>query len=176
MKRERAVDWTLFFDAPGAAPAQRCKKINGGLARSLIELRQAITGECEIDAYHSLAGRVLQRGHSVGLPSGEAVARYIGIDPLTSDQIRHRFNGERAEISTDARGKTPTDAETPLWYILREADVCTGGNRLGPVDGQIVTEVLVGLIDADPTPFVTTPNGTRRKHSMTCCCHDAFLV
>lgn len=43
---------------------------------------------------------------------------------------------------------------TPLWYyILCEADACTGGHRLGPVGGRIVTEVLVGLIDADATSF-----------------------
>lgn len=138
--RESAVDWTLFFDAPGATTAQRSKKIDGRLVRALIELPVAITGESEIEAYHSLAVRDLQRGHGVGLPSGEAVARHIGIDPLTAEQI--------GIASADGGG------ETPLWYyILREADVCTGGHRLGPVGGQIVTEVLVGLIDADPTSF-----------------------
>ncbi len=138
--RERKVDWTLFFDAPGAAPAQRSKKIDGKLVRSLIELPLVITGECEIDAYHSLAVRDLQRGHGVGLPSGEAVARHIGVEPLTAKQI--------GIASTFGRG------ETPLWYyILREADACTEGNRLGPVGGLIVTEVLVGLIDADPKSF-----------------------
>ena len=46
------------------------------------------------------------------------------------------------------------EGETPLWYfILREADICTGGHRLGPVGGTIVTEVLVGLIDADATSY-----------------------
>jgi hypothetical protein len=28
--------------------------------------------------------------------------------------------------------------------------VRTGGNRLGPVGGRIVAEVLIGLIDRDP--------------------------
>src|SRR5205809_1873853 len=38
--------------------------------------------------------------------------------------------------------------ETPLWfYILREADVVGDGDRLGPVGGRIVGEVLVGLLD-----------------------------
>ena len=134
---DRAVDWTLFFDAAGAPPAQRSKKIDGQLVRSLIDLPEVITGDCEIDAYHSLAVRDLQRGHGVGLPSGEAVARHIGVDPLTADEI----------------GIAST-SETPLWYyILREADVFTGGHRLGPVGGTIVTEVLIGLIDADPTSF-----------------------
>jgi hypothetical protein len=85
--RERTVDWTLFFDAPGATSAQRSKKIDGKLVRALIELPIAVTGECEIEDYHSLAVRNLQRGHGVGLPSGEAVARHIGIAPLTPEQV-----------------------------------------------------------------------------------------
>jgi hypothetical protein len=137
---ERAIDWTLFFDSPGKAPAQRAKKIDGKLVRALIELPVAVTGECEIEDYHSLAVRDLQRGQGVGLPSGEAVARYIGANPLSAEQIGISSTGWRGE--------------TPLWfYILREADACTGGHRLGPVGGRIVTEVLVGLIDADATSF-----------------------
>ncbi|HEU4713221.1 MAG TPA: peroxidase family protein [Pyrinomonadaceae bacterium] len=136
--RERAVDWTMFFDAPDAAPAQRSKKMDGKLVRALIDLPVVITGECEIAEHHSLAVRDLQRGKGVGLPSGEAVARHIGVEPLTPDQV----------------GIDSTSGETPLWYyILREADVFTGGNRLGPVGGLIVTEVLVGLIDCDATSF-----------------------
>lgn len=108
--------------------------------RALIELPVAVTGECEIEDYHSLAVRDLQRGQGVGLPSGEAVARYIGATPLSTEQV--------GVTSTGWHG------ETPLWYyILREADVCTGGHRLGPVGGRIVAEVLIGLIDADATSF-----------------------
>jgi hypothetical protein len=33
--------------------------------------------------------------------------------------------------------------------VLREADIREGGNRLGPVGGRIVGEVLVGLLDLD---------------------------
>ena len=138
--RERKVDWRLFFDATDAAPAQRSKKINGKLVGALIKLPVAVTGESEIGDYHSLAFRDLQRGQGVGLPSGEAVARHIGVTPLTAKQIDIASTGWKGE--------------TPMWYyILREADACTGGNRLGPVGGRIVTEVLVGLIDADATSF-----------------------
>ena len=140
VSRERAVDWRLFFDTPGAGPAQRSKKIDGKLVRALIALPAAITGECEIEDYHSLAVRDLQRGHGVGLPSGEAVAHHMGIAPLTAERIGIESTGWRDE--------------TPLWYyILREADTYTGGHRLGPVGGRIVTEVLAGLIDADATSF-----------------------
>jgi hypothetical protein len=138
--REHAVDWKLFFDAPGGSPAQRSKKMDGKLVRALIELPVAVTGECEIEDYHSLAVRDLQRGQGVGLSSGEAVARHIGVAPLTPEQV--------GIASTGWKG------ETPLWYyVLREADACNGGHRLGPVGGRIVAEVLVGLIDADTTSF-----------------------
>ena len=84
--------------------------------------------------------RDLQRGQGVGLPSGEAVARHIGVAPLNAQQI--------GVTSTGWQG------ETPLWYyILREADVCTGGDRLGPAGGRIVAEVLVGLVDMDASSF-----------------------
>lgn len=137
---QHAIDWKLFFDAPGAISAQRSKKIDGKLVRELIELPVALTGECEIGDYHSLAVRDLQRGQGVGLPSGEAVARHIGITPITAEQV--------GIASTGWQG------ETPLWYYtLREADVCTGGHRLGPVGGRIVAEVLVGLIDADAMSY-----------------------
>jgi len=151
--REHTVDWPLFFDAPSATPAQRCKKIDGKLVRALIELPVAITGECEVEDHHSLAMRDLQRGQGVGLPSGEAVARRIGTTPLTADQI--------GVASTGWQG------ETPLWYyILREADACTGGHRLGPVGGRIVTEVLVGLIDEDATSFRRNDRGWRPRRAL----------
>ncbi|WP_052200714.1 peroxidase family protein [Terriglobus sp. TAA 43] len=138
--REHVIDWKMFFDTAGAPAAQRAKKMDGKLVRSLLELPPSITGECEIADYHSLAVRDLQRGQGVGLPSGEAVAKHIGVLPLDAEQI--------GIASTGWHG------ETPLWYyILREAAVLEEGNRLGPVGARIVADVLVGLIDADRNSF-----------------------
>ena len=151
---QHAVDWKLFFDALGSEPAQRAKKMDGKLVKALIELPVAVTGETEIEAYHSLAVRDLQRGQGVGLPSGEAVARHLGIAPLTADEV--------GIASTGWRG------ETPLWYyILREADVCAGGHRLGPVGGRIVAEVLVGLVSADATSFLQSRQAWRPKKTLS---------
>jgi Animal haem peroxidase len=137
---ERRVDWSLLFDVPGRAPAQRAKRIDGRLPESLIALPQAVTGVGETDAYASLANRDLQRGQAIGLPSGEAVAKALGAEPLTSEQI-----------GLEAFGWT---GETPLWiYVLREAHALHDGDRLGPVGGRIVGEVLIGIIDADPESF-----------------------
>jgi Animal haem peroxidase len=152
--RERSIDWKLFFDAPGTTQAQRSKKIDGKLVRALIELPIAVTGECEIEAYHSLAVRDLQRGQGVGLPSGEAVARHMGIAPLNAEQV--------------GIGSSGWHGETPLWYyILREASVCTEGQRLGPVGGRIVAEVLVGLIDADATSFRHNSQGWQPRKALS---------
>jgi Animal haem peroxidase len=137
---DRAMDVWRLFDVPGGEPAQRAKRIDGRLARSLIELPRAITGEVELEAQQSLAGRDLQRGHAYGLPSGESVADTMGERPLSPDEVGLAASG--------------WDAETPLWYyVLRESDVRADGEALGPVGGRIVAEVLIGIIDADPRSY-----------------------
>ena len=135
---ERQVDWTLFFDAEGEAPAQRAKRIDGTLPHPLIDLPTAMTGKGEPEEYHSLAMRDLRRGYGVGLPSGEALAAHVGENPLSADEVGLSSIGWKGE--------------TPLWYyLLRESAVRGGGNRLGPLGGRIVTEVLVTLLDRDAT-------------------------
>ncbi len=147
---------------PALEPAQRSKKIDGKLPRSLISLPRQISGEDEGSAYASLANRDLQRGQAVGLPSGEAVARELGVEPLSPDQVGLAGGWEQ---------------ETPLWlYVLKEAEVLQDGDRLGPVGGRIVGEVLVGIIDADPESFrsvepswrPTLPRTSRASESRTC--------
>jgi hypothetical protein len=134
---EQQIEWPRLFDAPGAPPAARAKRIDGRLVGALIALPAAITGASQVEELHSLAVRDLTRGQGVGLPSGEAVARLMGERPLSPE-----------EVGTSRAGWS---SETPLWYyILREADVYRAGDRLGPVGARIVGEVLIGLLDLDP--------------------------
>jgi hypothetical protein len=133
---EHRIDWRLLF----GSEAQPAKRMDGRLAASLIGLPVAITGDVEVEAYHSLAARDLQRGAAIGLPSGEAVARAIGAEPLTRDEA--------------GLGAFGWEGETPLWpYVLRGADVRGAGERLGEVGGRLVAEVLLGLLDADPESY-----------------------
>ena len=47
------------------------------------------------------------------------------------------------------------ERRAPLWfYVLREAQVTTGGEQLGPVGGRIVAEVIIGLIRGDPQSYL----------------------
>jgi len=136
---DHRLDWSVIFDVPGQPKAQRAKKLDGRLPASLIGLPRQVTGDVEVAAYRSLAARDLQRGLATGLPSGEAVAAALGVDPLTPEEVGLRdFGG------------------TPLWlYTLKEAQFRAGGDRLGPVAGRIVAEVLIGLIRADPESYLS---------------------
>jgi hypothetical protein len=136
----RVVDWADLVDVPGEPRAQRAKKIDGRLPRSLIELPAQITGDVDTDL-HSLAVRDLQRGSGVGLPSGEAVASELGFPALSPAELA---------LPDEWVG------ETPLWYyLLKESQVRAGGDELGPVGGRIVGEVLVGIVKRDPESFLS---------------------
>jgi len=139
---ERVLDWSWFFDVPGAAHGpQPSRKISASLTHALIDLPPQIVGHTEIPAHHSLASRDLQRGSALGLPSGESVARLMGVEPLSESECG----------LVESVGWT---GETPLWYyVLKEAEVRADGEHLGPVGGRIVAEVLLGLLDADPGSY-----------------------
>lgn len=89
----------------------------------------------------SLAFLNLRRGHALSLPSGQSVAAHMGNRVL-----------EPAELVTATGAQPPVP--TPLWYyVLKEAEVLTGGTRLGPTGGRIVGEVLLGLLQLDPGSY-----------------------
>lgn len=136
----RVIDWRHFFALDLTAPPQASKRIDTRLAHSLIALPDQIVGASDTPEHHSLAVRDLLRARALDMPSGEAVAEAIGTIPLTADELA-------APVALERHG-------TPLWYyILREAETRQQGERLGSVGGRIVADVLVGLVDADPTSF-----------------------
>jgi hypothetical protein len=74
------------------------------------------------------------------LPSGEAIARTLGVSPYT------------ATVDTTWR-------ETPLWlYVLAEAEAQHHGEFLGEVGGRIVAEVLLELLRQDPSSIMSDPD------------------
>lgn len=136
----RVVDWRYLFAIDPARPPQPSKRIDTNLAHPLIDLPEAVVGATETPEDHSLAWRDLQRARALEIPSGEELARFMGVTPLSVD-----------ECGLCAAGWL---GETPLWYyLLKEAEVRHGGEYLGEVGGRIVAEVLLGLIDADPTSY-----------------------
>ena len=141
VRHDRVIDWAYFFDLDAQHPPQASKRIDTRLAHALINLPTSVVGETTMPEEHSLAYRDLERGRALDLPSGEAVARAMGVKPLTRDELGLSVDGWRGE--------------TPLWYyILKEAEVRYNGEQLGYVGGRIVAEVLLGLIGGDPTSYL----------------------
>lgn len=137
---DHVVDWKYFFRVNAQHPPQSSKRIDTLLAHTLIDLPVAVVGTTTIPEERSLAYRDLVRGEALDLPSGEAIARAMGVEPLSRDEVGLAALGWKSE--------------TPLWYyILKEAEVRHNGGRLGAVGGRIVAEVLLGLIDADPGSY-----------------------
>jgi hypothetical protein len=136
----RFVDWQTFFDF-GDGNSRPNKKIDTKLSSVLLQLLGArgATPGMPADGVQSLASRNLMRHVNFGLPSGQAVARLLGVEVLAPEQF--------AELEP-----YDMDHSTPLWYyILKEAQLLEDGVRLGPVGGQIVGEVFIALLQGDRT-------------------------
>jgi hypothetical protein len=131
LRADRTVDLAHFFDG-----ALNGKKIDSVVSGPLGKLPPGTGGG-------SLPLRNLQRGIAFGLPSGQRVARALGLAPLDEDQLA--IKGEKI---------LPT-GKAPLWYyILKEAEVLAGGEHLGPVGGRIVGEVFLGLLKGDAKSYL----------------------
>jgi Animal haem peroxidase len=140
---EFAVDFTKFFSFNGQRP-QRARRIEAKLNTRLLDLPPITDVPAEIARQlRSLVVRNLLRSETQELPSGQDVARKIGEIPLTDTELG-------------------TTGPIYLWfYILKEAEVRNNGGRLGPAGALIVTEVLLGLLDADPMSYRSVyPNWT----------------
>jgi hypothetical protein len=132
----RFIDWQTFFDF-GDGRARRNKRIDTKLSTVLFELM----GQPQ-DEPISLASRNLIRSLTMKVPSGQRVAKAMQLPVLSPPDLD--------DLSTfNLQGRTP------LWfYVLREADVVAKGERLGPVGGRIVVEVIIGLIQGDPHSYL----------------------
>lgn len=136
------IAWPFFFELGPDAP-QPTRLINTKLSQSLFDLPHRAGSSPQ-----SLAFLNLRRGQTLSLPSGQAVASHMKHPVLSTDQLR---GPEGA----------PVPEPTPLWYyLLREAEIHgEGGVRLGPTGARIVGEVLLGLLEQDPTSFYNVDRG-----------------
>ncbi|MGH3866165.1 MAG: peroxidase family protein [Pseudonocardiaceae bacterium] len=136
---EFAVDFTHFFAIDDDRRPQRARRIEAKINTRLLDLPPVTDVPVEIfRQLRSLAVRNLLRSETQELPSAQDIARKIGEVPLSD-----------AELGTTG--------PIYLWfYILKEAELRHNGGRLGAVGALIVTEVLLGLLDADPISYRST--------------------
>ena len=146
----RFVDWQTFFNF-GDGNFRPNKKIDGKLS-SVLMLLPGSRGPAPglpADGVQSLPSRSLMRHVNAGIPSGQAIARRMGVPALTPAQL-------------DMLKPFDMERSTPLlFYIWKEAELMENGLRLGPVGGRIVGEVFIGLLKADDTSYLAArPNWT----------------
>ena len=138
------IDWRRFYDfklpPQPDVPLNHARKIDPFIVPQLHDLP---------GGGGNLAFRNLRRGVILGLPSGQAIAKFMKIsNALTPDEIATGPDGQAAK----AQG---LHEDTPLWYyILKEAQMRKAGRSLGPVGARIVAEVFVGLVAGDHESYL----------------------
>jgi hypothetical protein len=102
--------------------------------------------------------RTLVRGARARIASGQEVAdalvsrgRIKAGDKLTSSEV----SSNTGDLSGGVLRKNGLHDNTPLfYYILKEAELKSGGLMLGPVGSHIVSEVIQGALESDPDGYM----------------------
>jgi hypothetical protein len=149
------LQWSKFFNKAGVAPTARPVRVfDANLSDALFHL--PLTALPDSNPMGGLAARNLLRGKKMGLPSGQQVARLMGVTPLTNTQLswNHRIYvripivNNKVEVLWPPYGPGEFDeenqtlkplladpgwnGESPLWfYILKEAELVGDGTAGG---------------------------------------------
>src|SRR5262249_2822713 len=135
------IEWENFVDA--GAPFNKARRIDTKLVEPLFHLPN-LQGVPEQGDGARLAVRNLLRGYLLRMPTGQAVARELGLEPLGPEEINA---AAASDEQIQALGDGGFLERTPLWfYILAEAAAQAEGRHLGAVGSSVVAEVLVGLV------------------------------
>ncbi|HET7047323.1 MAG TPA: heme peroxidase family protein [Solirubrobacteraceae bacterium] len=177
--RDWAIDWGRFLDleprpfgdeddpanAGNPKRTQLAYRIDTSLVNPLSTLPPAVATDPA-----SLPERNLLRGWRMRLPSGQTVARAMGVPVLADSDIKiGKFTGTPGDIKGNVveQGGAIFAGNCPLWtYVLAETEEVntkfktTEGTktiktrRLGKVGGRIVTETFVGILAGDSSSYL----------------------
>jgi hypothetical protein len=140
------ADWNYFFEIPGMDPPDdrnMSRLMDTKISKPLFTLPTTVVPDDPggLPRIMSLATRNLLRAKRLGIPSGQDVAKAMGVTPLTNAQLGlddPRWGGK-----------------APLWYyVLKEAELQYGGCHLGSVGGRIVAETILGILSADKSSYL----------------------
>ncbi len=147
------IDWRGFFDfGTGVSNEllQYSLAIDHKIAHPMFDLFFLRPDEENPDREKNLTKRDLDKGH--GLPSGSVLHEAYfnkyqdSPAPLSTDDILEIFPGLRID-------KIPLGL-----YLLLEAELREGGNRLGELGSRIVAEQIIWILKADPDSILNQPN------------------
>lgn len=176
------IEWGAFLDGlPASGPQASSSFIDTSISRAMHGLSPEtirLSNRLEPPDPSNLPVRTLLRGARAGLPSGQEVAdsllaqgRIKASDHLTVSQLTQ----DTCDHSGSILREIGLEQNTPLfYYLLKEAELASGGLRLGPVGSHIVSEVIQGALEADPDGYISLvgsnwklpswrfPSGSRR--------------
>jgi len=139
----RFVGWQTFFDF-GDGEVRPNKLIDRVLSTPLFQLPLQTLPDGNPPT--SLATRNLLRHLTWGVPAGQRIAQVMNNPMLHLQEIAHYG--------------VALENQTPLWfYMLVEAEQLAGGLTLGPTGGRIVGEVFIGLLELDPSSYLSADPG-----------------
>ncbi|MFS0518268.1 heme peroxidase family protein [Nostoc sp. UIC 10607] len=147
------IEWDRFVDKESAAKRQRnsARKIDTHLAFPLSELlNEGNDAQPPIQQLlKHLAKRNLLRGYFLSIPTGQSLAKKLGIKKLTVEELKQ---GNSPELN---QALEPFLEKTPAWYyVLKESEVRAKGDSLGEVGSRIVAETIIGLIKNDRSSYL----------------------
>jgi hypothetical protein len=177
--RTWAIDWARFLDLELRPFGDENNPANAGNAQrtqlayridtSLVNPLSTLPPEVATDP-PSLPERNLLRGWRMRLPSGQSVARAMGVRVLEDSEIRiGKFTGDPTDIKGNVvdEGGPAFAGNCPLWtYVLAETEEVhtkfetsegpktIKTRRLGKVGGRIVAETIVGILVGDSSSFL----------------------
>ena len=189
MGKNRGIDWGRFIDLGGdvrsygddpdkVKPANAAMKSRLQFAyridTSMVTPLSVLPSSVVSDPPPSLPQRNLLRAFELGLPTGQNVAKAMGIEPLKDNEI---LIGKAVDKPSGDDGKKLSElpelsaflGKCPLWtYILAEGaltqttisiPVKEGKKittpQLGLVGGRIVAEVFLGMLFGDSDSFLS---------------------
>jgi hypothetical protein len=143
------IEWDHFVDTGDGRPANMARRLDTQITEPLFTLRDLDGNPLRIEP--RLAARNLLRGYLLRMPTGQAVAGAMGVTPLKPEDLLAVAATVTPRQGKDSQADVLKSAgfleRTPLWYyILAEAAHHGAGQRLGPVGGRLVAEVLIELI------------------------------
>jgi hypothetical protein len=167
------ADWGHLLGLPGKDPI-KARAIGTKLSKDLFCLPKDLFHRSDLDrpclgtetSNINLARRTLMAGGLLGLPTGQTLAKLVQekldaagshcrIPILTPDELEIPDNPQATAIMLEGTFGSRFVDQTPLWvYILREAAVCGGGNRLGPLGSRFVAETLSAAVEASGSGMI----------------------
>lgn len=139
------IEWKSFLDENENAAKIIRPKLAEPLFTILDESNVRVNGEFRLSVLD------LKRSYMMRIPTGQAIAKRLKITPLTPTEIESVFPDEQ---DRDFLRNTSLSQRTPLFfYVLTEAAL-NPQQKLGPVGGRLVAEVLIGLVRSHKYSFL----------------------